>query len=122
MARPAINAAERTVLVYVRLAFYGTWEYAGGQNSFRPVGREGTRAALAVVCEGATGTERTYWFVVRRRPDLPQSGFVTTDAVLVPPDENIVYVPELCFKRDDGDTTRCSGVLPPDVKKALTSR
>jgi hypothetical protein len=115
-----MNATERTVLVYVRLAFYGKWEWAFEEYSFRPVGAVGARAALGVVCEGATGTEQTHWFIVRRRPD-PPGGINTTDHVIVPTGENIVYVPERCVRRDDGDTTRCSEVLPPPVKKALTS-
>jgi hypothetical protein len=98
------NRGERTVLKYVKLDFVGDWEYYGDSFSFRPVGRQ---QELIVVREGATGMLETYWFVVRRRPDLPDGGINTTDWVIVPREENIVYIPERCVRRECGDHTKC---------------
>jgi hypothetical protein len=44
---------------------------------------------------------------VRRRPDPGGGGIQTTDHVIVPAGENIVYIPERCVKRERGDLTEC---------------
>ena len=98
------NRSERTVLTYVKLDFVGDWEYHGDTYSFRPVAR---RAELLVVTEAPTGNLVTHWFVVRRRPDPGGGGLISTDGVIVPAGENIVYIPERCLKREKGDLTRC---------------
>lgn len=98
------NVSERTVLQYVKLDFQGDWEYSADSFAFRPVGKV---ADLLVVREGATGILETYWFHVRRRPDPPNGGFFPTDGVVVPREENIVYIPERCAKRENGDLTKC---------------
>lgn len=99
------NYAERTVLTYVKLDFQGPWEYYFDTYSFRPVDK---RAKLLVVTEAPTGDLVTHWFVVRRRPS-PNSGVFTTDHVIVPREENIVYIPERCVRREKGDHTKCEG-------------
>lgn len=98
------NSSERTVLTYAKLDFVGDWEYHGDTYSFRPVAR---RAELLVVTEAPTGNLVTHWFIVRRRPDPGGGGVITTDAVIVPAGENIVYIPERCLKREKGDSTKC---------------
>ena len=105
MARLQSNRTERTVLTYVKLDFQDEWEYHFDEYSFRPV-RE--KATLLVVTEAPTGSLVTHWFVVRRRPDLPNGGVNTTDNVIVPSHENIVYIPERCVKRAPGDQTKCA--------------
>jgi hypothetical protein len=116
MARPQSNRTERTVLTYVKLDFQSEWEYHFDEYSFRPVK---DRAPLLVVTEAPTGSLVTHWFWVRRRPDLPNGGVNTTDNVIVPNGENIVYIPERCVKRAPGDHTTCGdqGVVgePDDV-------
>jgi len=104
MADVPSNRSERTVLTYVKVDFHGEWEYHFDEYSFRPV-RE--TAELLVVTEAPTGTLITHWFVVRRRPDLPGGGIVTTDNVIVPKGENIVYIPERCVRKEPGDQTEC---------------
>jgi hypothetical protein len=108
MARPQSNRTERTVLTYVKLDFQGEWEYHFNEYSFRPVRAQAT---LLVVTEAPAGSLVTHWFTVRRRPDLPNGGVQTTDNVIVPSGENIVYIPERCVRRAVGDQTQCS----PDV-------
>ena len=103
------NRGARTVLTYVKLDFIGDWEYHFDEYSFRPV-RE--KAELLVVTEAPTGTLVTHWFVVRRRPDPGGGGVYTTDNVIVPTGENIVYIPERCVKRAEGDHTTCSEPRP----------
>jgi hypothetical protein len=98
------NRGERTVLSYVKLDFLGDWEYVGDDFSFRPVG---VQADLLVVTEEPTGSLVTYWFVVRRRDSPPGGGPYPTDGVMVPKEENIVYIPERCVKREEGDKTEC---------------
>jgi len=100
----ALRRAGRTVLTYVKVEFVGDWEYYGAEYSYRPVDRTG---GLLVVTEMPTGTLVTHWFVVRRRPDLPNGAVNTTDGVIVPREENIVFVPERCAKRVNGDATTC---------------
>jgi hypothetical protein len=104
MADVESNRSERTVLTYVKLQFQGEWEYDGDEYSFRPVD---PRGELLVVTEAPTGSLFTYWFVVRRRPDLPGGGLVPTDNVVVPKYENIVYIPERCSRKEEGDRTEC---------------
>jgi len=99
------GTAERTVLTYVKLDFSGQWEYHGADYSFRPAGRS---AKLLVVTEAPTGQLITHYFVVRRRPDPSPSGVITTDGVVVPKYENIVYIPEKCVMVKKGDQTKCS--------------
>ena len=99
-----INQTERTVLRYVKVEFRGAWEYSGDSWSFRPVKDE---AELLVVIEAPTGQLETSWFVVRRRPDPPGGGFYSTDGVIVPREQNIVYIPERCTRREYGDHTEC---------------
>ena len=94
----------RTVLEYVKLDFIGEWEYYFDEFSFRPVADKGD---LIVVREGATGVMETYWFVVPRPPDLPGGGVDTTKNVIVPRQENIVYIPVRCSRRENGDHTKC---------------
>ena len=109
MARLQSNRTERTVLTYVKLDFQGEWEYHFDEYSFRPVRAQAT---LGVVTEAPTGSLVTHWFAVRRRPDLPNGAVNTTDNVIVPNGENIVYIPERCIKRAPGDQTSCSPVGP----------
>lgn len=104
MADVESNRSEHTVLTYVKLQLQGEWEYNGDEYSFRPVD---PRAELVVVTEAPTGTLVTHWFVVRRRPDPPGGGVVTTDNVIVPKYENIVYIPERCSRKEQGDQTEC---------------
>ncbi len=99
------GVAERTVLTYVKVDFLGQWEYHGSDYAFRPVNRS---AKLLVVTEAPTGQLITHFFVVRRRPDPSPSGTVTTDGVVVPRCENIVYIPEKCVMKKEGDHTKCS--------------
>ena len=96
----------RTVLEYVKLDFIGEWEYYFDEFSFRPVADKGD---LIVVREGATGVMETYWFVVPRPPVLPGGGVDTTKNVIVPRQENIVYIPVRCSRRENGDHTKCEG-------------
>jgi hypothetical protein len=124
MARPQSNRTERTVLTYVKLDFQGEWEYHFDQYSFRPVRAQAT---LVVVTEAPTGSLVTHWFVVRRRPDLPNGAFNTTDNVIVPNGENIVYIPERCVKRVPGDQTACAPAgpaadIPDEAAPALARR
>ncbi|MCW5978182.1 MAG: hypothetical protein KIT09_08895 [Bryobacteraceae bacterium] len=98
------NRTERTVLTYRKLEFRGEWQYHFGEYSFRPLE---PKAELLVVTEGATGVLETHWFTVHRRPDPPGGGVFTTDNVIVPKEENIVFVPERCAKREAGDHTAC---------------
>jgi len=98
------NRSARTVLTYVKLEFVGEWEYHFDTYSFRPVLRTGE---LLVVTEAPTGELVTHWFVVRRRPAPPGGGVFPTDNVIVPREENIVYIPERCVKREKGDHTTC---------------
>jgi len=51
---------------------------------------------VLVVAEGATGTKTTYWF------KIPTGG-----EVWVSYSENLVYLPERCVSRGEGDQTRC---------------
>jgi hypothetical protein len=109
MPRPKPRSIElrhygRTVLTYAKVEFVGDWEYFFDEYSFRPVGRSG---GLLVVTEMPTGTLVTHFFIVRRRPDLPNGAVNTTDNVIVPKGENIVYVPERCAKKTIGDMTTC---------------
>lgn len=99
------NRGERTVLTYVKLDFLGDWEYYFNDYSFRPVGRS---ARLLVVTEAPTGNLVTHYFVVRRRPAPSPSGVQTTDHVIVPRESNIVFIPERCVQRRQGDHTRCA--------------
>jgi hypothetical protein len=105
MARPRSNRAERTVLTYVKLDFQSDWEYHFDEYSFRPVKDQ---APLLVVTEAPTGSLVTHGFLARRRPDLPNGDVNTTDNVIVPNGENIVYIPERCHKRAPGDQTTCN--------------
>lgn len=98
--------AGRTVLTYVKLEFRGEWEYFCSNYGFRPAQE---KAELLVVTEAPTGKLVTHYFVVRRRPDPSPSGFIPSDGVQVPEQENIVYIPEICVKVKDGDHTKCSG-------------
>jgi hypothetical protein len=100
------NHGERTVLTYRKVQFIGDWEYFGNEYAFRPVG---PRAELMVVTEGATGVLETHVFIVRRRPNPAPGAIQTTDGVIVPPTENIVYVPERCVEKRPGDLTSCRG-------------
>jgi hypothetical protein len=104
IAMPGINQTERTVLKYVKLEFRGEWEYHGDEFSFCPVKKA---EELLVVVEAPVGSLETIWFLVQRRPD-PPGGFLTTDAVLVPKEQNIVYIPERCVRREKGDHTECA--------------
>ena len=99
------NRTERTVLTYTKLDFQKEWEWYFDEYSFRPVSKS---APLLVVTEAPTGKLVTHFFIVRRRPDLPNGGVNTTDNVIVPKDENIVYIPERCVKVEEGDRTACS--------------
>jgi len=99
------NRTERTVLVYTKLEFQKEWEWDFDEYSFRPVSKS---APLLVVTEAPTGKLITHFFMVRRRPDLPNGGVNTTDNVIVPNGENIVYIPERCIKKEEGDFTSCS--------------
>ena len=109
MASPHLetNKAERTVLTYVKLEFRDEWDYRYGEYSFRPVA---DKAELRVVTEAPTGDLITHIFIVRRRPDPGGGGIQTTDHVIVPSGENIVYIPERCVKREKGDLTECVDV------------
>jgi hypothetical protein len=98
------NRGERTVLTYRKLEFAGDWEYFGDEYAFRPVGRT---AELLVVTEGATGVLETHFFLVHRRPNPGPGSFLTTDGVIAPPTENIVYIPERCVRKAGGDLTKC---------------
>jgi len=99
-----IFGSGRTVLTYVKLDFQGKWKYNGEKYSFRPVNES---AVLLVVTEAPKGQLITHHFTVRRRQEDP-NGRNPTDNVIVPITENIVYIPERCVKKDDGDTTVCS--------------
>jgi len=99
------GVAERTVLTYVKLDFIGEWEYNGSAYGFRPAK---DTAELLVVTEAPTGKLITHYFIVHRRPDPSPSSRIPTDGVLVPEQENIVYIPERCAKVLEGDSTSCS--------------
>ena len=107
------NRGPRTVLTYTKLEFQGDWEYFFDEYSYRPVGR---RAWLLVVTEAPAGSLMTHWFDVRHRPEPGGGGVFTTDNVIVPKTENIVYIPERCVRREPGDKTTCGPgtvSLPP---------
>jgi len=114
------NRSERTVLRYVKVDFRGAWEWDFDEYSFRPVGKQ---AELLVVSE-AGGALFTHYFVVRRREHSPDGGVWTTDNVLVPKEENIVYIPERCVKRAEGDQTTCTRphLYPPLSQKRKARR
>src|SRR5262249_30116461 len=99
------NRTERTVLVYTKLEFQKEWEWDFDEYSFRPVSKS---APLLVVTEAPTGKLITHFFLVRRRENLPNGGVNTTDNVIVPNGENIVYIPERCIKVVEGDLTSCN--------------
>jgi hypothetical protein len=102
------GVAERTVLTYVKLDFRGEWEYFISNYGFRPAKE---KAELLVVSEAPTGNLVTHYFIVRRRPDPPPpNGIIPTDGVLVPEQENIVYIPETCIRVEKGDRTKCTGL------------
>jgi hypothetical protein len=101
---PADNRTERTVLKYVKLEFRGEWQCIGELFAFRPLAKA---EELLVVVEAPVGRLETIWFLVQRRPDLPTGVAAPLDGVLVPREQNIVYIPERCVRREEGDHTEC---------------
>jgi hypothetical protein len=114
------NRSERTILRYVKLDFRGAWEWDFDEYSFRPVGKE---AELLVVSE-IGNVLVTHSFLVRRREHSPDGGVWTTDNVLAPKEENIVYIPERCRWRAEGDKTSCSRIVvrPPVATRRRKQR
>ena len=113
------NRTERTVLTYTKLDFQKEWEWHFDEYSFRPVSKS---APLLVVTEAPTGKLVTHFFIVRRRPDLPNGGVQTTDNVIVPTGENIVYIPERCIKVEEGDRTGCNAQQAASPRPASRHR
>jgi hypothetical protein len=88
---------ETTVLQYVKLEFRGEWGFDYQNSAYMPADQSGE---LIVLRESPAGTLETYWFTVPRR-----DGAGVELAVIAPPVENIVYIPELCVRRKSGDHT-----------------
>jgi hypothetical protein len=91
---------EITVLKYLKLEFRGEWRFDHDDYAYKPADREG--GELIVVQEAPGGSLETYWFSVRRREDAG-----VESAVIAPREQNIVYIPELCVRREPGDRTEC---------------
>jgi hypothetical protein len=91
---------EITVLKYLKLEFRGEWRFDHDDYAYKPTDREG--GELIVVQEAPGGSLETYWFMVRRREDAG-----VESAVVAPREQNIVYIPELCVRREPGDRTEC---------------
>lgn len=98
-----VELVVRLGVSHVKLDFRGEWESFPGPDEFRPVRR---RAQLLVVSEAPMGTLVTHWASCAAGPTHPTPSGRPT-GVRVPREENIVYIPERCVKRQQGDHTTC---------------
>jgi hypothetical protein len=80
-----------TVMEFTFIEFDENWDRSG---TVQYTARD--KAMLKVVAEDKTGNKTTYFFRVEK-------GAV----VLVSYSVNLVYIPEKCIRREDGDKTKC---------------
>ena len=88
-----------TVIVFKHMQFDANWTKPifWIDDNF-PYTASTNAATLIVVEEGATGVMMTYWFKL-------QKGQV----VQVSREENLVFIPAKCSRKEPGDLTSCKG-------------
>jgi hypothetical protein len=98
-----------TVLQYVKLEFRREWRFDHDNYAYKPLEREGE---LIVLRESPVGGLETYWFSVQWRDEAG-----VESAVIAPREQNIVYIPELCVRREPGDHTECKEDTTEDTSE-----